>query len=133
MESTLIDVLVHPWVGTDSDLELSKYLDSYKDAGQLKRCLSEAEVYLQDGLIDGHYPDGQPYRAIGTSARGIITLTKAKCAYRTAYIHELAHWLQECVNNRQPWDYYHVEKALWRAVQIAELQTISLCKLEGVQ
>lgn len=81
------------------------------DARRARACVASAVVRVV----------GEGYRCWGDrpcagEQRGeLLIVVDTGCAYTSAYIHELAHWLQQCVKDR--YDPSHLEQAVWSLVR----------------
>ncbi|HEY3448670.1 MAG TPA: hypothetical protein VGK67_20095 [Myxococcales bacterium] len=81
------------------------------------RCLSQAEVRFLDSTFTCW--DGQRSCA-GEQWDEVLLVAKEQCPFASAYVHELAHWLQQCVHG--DYDPDHQETALWAWVNSCPLR-----------
>ena len=81
------------------------------------QCVAQAEVRVVETTFTCF--DGQR-RCAGEQWDRLLVVAAAQCPYASAYVHELAHWLQQCVRDR--YDPEHQERALWEAVAACPLR-----------
>ncbi len=74
-------------------------------------CMAQARVVFEPGLFPC---TGEPGRTCaGEQVGGTLRLAALACPYQTAYIHELLHWLQECMDGQVDYDH---QAPTWRVV-----------------
>jgi len=88
----------------------------YGDA-RPRRCLAQAQVRLLKSFFTCY--DGER-RCAGEQWDEVLLVARAGCPFSSAYVHELAHWLQECVHGA--YDPDHLETGLWAWVSSCPLR-----------
>ncbi|MGC4120150.1 MAG: hypothetical protein QM765_37320 [Myxococcales bacterium] len=88
----------------------------YGDA-ESRRCLAQASVRVLDADFTCY--DGRR-KCAGEQWDEVLLVAKAQCPFRSAYVHELAHWLQQCVHG--DYDPDHQETRLWAWVNSCPLE-----------
>jgi hypothetical protein len=75
------------------------------------RCLERAEVRV----LPAPFRCGGGQRLCAGEQRDrVLYVANTGCPWRSAYLHEIAHWLQQCAAGR--YDPEHRERAFWQAV-----------------
>lgn len=72
---------------------------------EVEDCLSEAVVEL---ITD---PMHCGFKCAGDQHGNLLHVLEATCHWESAYVHELLHWMQECVD--RTYDPNHVESEVW--------------------
>lgn len=74
-------------------------------------CLALAEVRI----VDSGYRCWADRPCAGEQLDRVLIVVDTGCPYTSAYVHEVAHWLQQCVKGG--YDPDHQEETLWRVVR----------------
>ncbi|MBX5482818.1 MAG: hypothetical protein IRZ16_13410 [Myxococcaceae bacterium] len=81
-------------------------------------CVAQTEVQV---VPEGPFPCATypGLRCAGEQYGAVLKVAAADCPYTSAFVHELTHWLQQCVDGRT--DYGHLDP-IWRevAAELAE-------------
>ena len=75
-----------------------------------RECLGAVEVHV----VDASYRCFGNRKCAGEQWDNVLYVVATGCAFTSAYLHELAHWLQQCV--RGGYDPEHRDSAVWPRV-----------------
>jgi hypothetical protein len=90
--------------------ELSRLLDAPSVA--VAACLSAAEVRVTGPELScpADFPE-----CTGNQEGAAIQIMEVGCLYDTTYLHELSHWVLECLEGDS--DQKHRSETVWRAIE----------------
>lgn len=109
------------------ETELLRRLDEASEltGAARRRCLAQTQVIFEPGLFECTL---DPSRTCAGEQQGAtLRIAAHACPYQSAFVHELLHWLQECVEGR--FDYEH-QASSWAVVQAQLAEAKALCEPE---